>query len=172
MEGLLYVFPLYHVIAHALTLKLGLVLLFDWICRKNNKGAYHKKQWVFGITERGADKILLTVVPDRSKATLLPIITTHVSTNATLHHDDWASYRQLHNLGYKHMTVNHTKEFKSKDGACTNTIEGLWGNIKQRICRMHGICSDKLQQYLDEYSFRYMHKSNMLHGLLQAMKVK
>ena len=26
--------------------------------------------------------------------------------------------------GYGHKTVNHSKEFKSKDGCCTNTIEG------------------------------------------------
>ena len=139
------------------------------IFRKYNKGDIHPKQWVFGVTERLTNKVLFTVVQNRTKATLLPIILKHISKGATLHHDDWAAYRLLHQLGYKHLIVNHSKEFKSKDGACTNTIEGLWGVIKQRITRMHGVEQSKLSLYLDEFSFRYFHKHDMLSALLQAL---
>lgn len=137
--------------------------------RKNNKGDVHKKQWVFGITERNTNKVLFKLVDNRTKKTLLPIILKHISKNAILHHDDWPSYRKLSNLGFSDLVVNHTKGFKGPGGACTNTIEGLWGVMKQRIIRMHGLMMSKLDLYLDEYVFRYYHKDNMLNALLESM---
>ena len=137
--------------------------------RKNNKGKYFKKQWIFGIVERGTRKLLLKIVPDRTQATLLPIITAHISTSANVHHDDWPSYRSLHKMGYQDLIVNHTQTFKGLDGACTNTIEGIWGVLKQRIIRMHGIDSSKLEDYVDEYVFRYYHKDDMIQAMVKAI---
>lgn len=137
--------------------------------RKNNKGKRHEKQWVFGITERKTNKVFFEVVSDRKKTTLLPIIRKYVSTSAVIHHDDWPSYRKLCDYGYKHMVVNHTKGFKSKEGACTNTIEGIWGVVKQRITRMHGVKTEKLDEYLKEYIFRYNAKNAMLDKLLELL---
>jgi transposase len=137
--------------------------------RKYNRGKVHKKQWVFGITERQTNKVLLQLVSDRKKETLLPIITKHVSKTATIHHDDWSSYRKLSQLGYKDLVVNHSKHFKGPNGACTNTIEGLWGVIKQRITRMHGIEMSKLDAYLSEFSFRYYYKHDILEALLKGI---
>ena len=146
------------------------MLFYICICRKYNKGDIHPKQWVFGLTEKGSRKVLLEIVKDRTKKTLLPIITKYVAKSSMIHHDDWPSYRKLEVLGYKHLIVNHTKEFKSAEGACTNTIEGLWGVVKQRIIRMHGVDASKLGAYLDEFSFRYLNKDKMLEALLQGLK--
>ena len=41
-------------------------------------------------------------------------------------HDDWSVYQNLDKHGYDHGTVVHTYEFKSKEGVCTNTIEGKY----------------------------------------------
>jgi transposase-like protein len=139
--------------------------------RKNNRGKRYKKQWVFGITEKRTNKVILEIVSNRSKATLLPIICKHISKEAIIHHDDWAAYRKLSNLGYKHVVVNHSKEFKASNGACTNTIEGIWGVIKQRIARMHGIDPSKLQTYLSEFSYRYYWKDQMLREMLRSLSV-
>ena len=137
--------------------------------RKNGRGKLHKKQWVFGIVERKSNKVLLQCVPNRTKATLLPIISKHVAKSAVIHHDDWPAYRKLCDLGYKDLIVNHTKSFKGKDGACTNTIEGIWGVVKQRVTRMHGVEMSKLDDYLKEYSFRYYYKDNMLSQVLRTL---
>ena len=42
--------------------------------------------------------------------------------------DCWKPYDGIMELPeqYKHLKVNHSKEFKSKEGCCTNTIEGMW----------------------------------------------
>ena len=139
--------------------------------RKNNKGTVWKKKWVFGIKGDGR-KVFLTTVPDRKKATLIPYITKHISRNATIHHDDWPSYRHLDRIGYKHQIVKHTDGFKSPEGTCTNGIEGVWGNVKQRFGRMHGIPNKKLDDYISEYSFRYMNKDRMIDAMILAMAVE
>ena len=136
---------------------------------KNNRGKVWKKKWVFGIKGHNR-KIFMTTVPDRKKATLQPYILKHISKTAIIHHDDWASYRNLHKVGYNHKIVKHTKNFKDPiTGACTNGIEGIWGNMKQRITRMHGCHIDKLDCYLHEFSFRYMNKDNMLPATINAL---
>ena len=137
--------------------------------RKDNKGKCFKKQWVFGITERGSNKVFFKIIDDRKKRTLLPIISKYVSHSAMIHHDDWPAYRSLHDLGYSHIAVKHTKQFKAANGACINTIEGIWGVVKQRISRMHGVELSKLDSYLNEYAFRYSNKKNMLNALILAI---
>lgn len=123
--------------------------------RKYNRGRIQKRVWVFGLVERQTNKVLLKTVPNRKKETLLPLITAHVSKQATIYHDDFATYRHLETIGYKHGTVNHSREFKSKDGVCTNKIEGVWGLVKTRICSMHGIRHEHLQEILDDFAYRY-----------------
>ncbi len=34
-------------------------------------------------------------------------------------------------------TVNPNAEFVTEDGVNTNTIQGLWGRLKQKISKMH-----------------------------------
>ena len=138
--------------------------------RKNNKGKRYKKQWVFGITQRDSRKVFFTIVENRTKLTLLPLITKYISHTATVHHDDWPSYRTLSRLGYKDLVVNHTKSFKGPGGACTNTIEGLWGVMKQRIIRMHGVRMSKLDSYLCEFTFRDTHRDNRLDALICGVR--
>ena len=137
--------------------------------RKNNKGKEYKKQWVFGITEKGTNKIFMEIVENRRKTTLLPLIRKYISTSSTLHHDDWSAYRCLRDLGYKDLIVNHSKEFKSREGACTNTIEGLWGVMKQRINRMHGVEFSKLNNHLQEYCFRYQNKHDICGAVINSL---
>jgi hypothetical protein len=57
--------------------------------------------------------------------------------------------------GYNHLTINHSKEFKSDNGCCTNAIEGLWSLAKLKIKKMKGILPSKLPCILDEFMYRY-----------------
>ena len=123
--------------------------------RKYNRGKpTADKVWVFGVVDRD-DGLLLKCVPNRKKETLLPILQKHVSPKATIYHDDFSTYRKLEDVGFAHGSVNHSQEFKSKDGVCTNTIEAVWGLVKSRINSMHGIRREHLQEVLDEFAYRY-----------------
>ena len=52
--------------------------------RKYNKRRLLTGQWVFGMVERDTDKMVMVTVPDRSTATLLPIIQTFVLPGTTI----------------------------------------------------------------------------------------
>ena len=51
---------------------------------KYHKGKSHTHYWVFGIVARGERKVLLKVVPDRKKETLVSIIQKHVHVTGHL----------------------------------------------------------------------------------------
>ena len=97
---------------------------------KYHRGQYFRQISVFGTVQRDTLNIVMKVVDNRRKDTLQPVLQKCVHVNATIYHDDCICYRNLHKLGYEHRTVNHTREFVISDGTCTNTIEGLWGNVK------------------------------------------
>lgn len=68
-------------------------------------------KWVFGMVEQHNSLPIMDVVERRDAATLLPLITRHVTPGATIHSDMWGAYRQLGGMGYTHMTVNHSRHF-------------------------------------------------------------
>ena len=58
--------------------------------------------------------------------------------------------------GYIHGTVNHSKEFNSMDGTCTNTIEGSWRHLKRSLpLAVRQSCYDG---YLGEFLWRQKHR--------------
>jgi transposase-like protein len=123
--------------------------------RKYNRGTGNQKYWVFGMLERGTRNSVLQLVERRDRQTLLPIIKAHVEEGSTIYSDQWAAYFTLKDEGYTHLTVNHSEEFMSAEGCCTNGIEGLWGLAKLRIKKMKGVLPCRLPIYLDEFMYRY-----------------
>ena len=83
-----------------------------------------KNVWVFGLMERETRNTVFQIVQKRDKNTLIPIIKNHVATGSIIYSDDWKAYSCLGKDGYVHKVVVHKKEFVSKEGACTNAIEG------------------------------------------------
>lgn len=123
--------------------------------RKYHRGSGNQNVWVFGATERSTRNAFMQIVDKRDRATLLPIIKSHIDTGSTIFSDQWGAYFTLNEEGYTHDTVNHSKEFKSRTGCCTNTIEGLWGNNKLKIKKMKGVLPSHISEILDDYMYRY-----------------
>ena len=99
----------------------------------------------------------IQIVPDRTAATLLPIIQAHVLPGTIIHSDMWSAYRRVQSLPNvaSHETVNHSIEFvHSVTGAHTQNIESYWNRIKTKLKRMKGVRPDQLPSYLDEYMWR------------------
>ena len=104
--------------------------------RKYNRGKLLTGQWVFGISERESNKVVMFTVPDRSTATLLPIIQQFVLPGTRILSDEWAAYFILQTQGYDHGTVNHSEYFVDPiTQVHTNTVEGSWGVVKKRMRR-------------------------------------
>lgn len=97
----------------------------------------------------------MRIVEKRDRDTLLPIIKSQIELGSTIFSDQWGAYFTLNEEGYKHDTVNHSKEFKSATGVCTNGIEGLWGNVKLKIKKMKGVLPNHVPEILDEYMYSY-----------------
>ena len=90
--------------------------------RKYYQGHKVEGQWVFGGREK-YDKTTTFMVPvhNRKGSTLLPIIQKWIKPGSIIHSDCWKAYSKLSKLGYTHVTVNHSKEFKNVQSAtCTN----------------------------------------------------
>ena len=91
----------------------------------------------------------------KDKDSLIPVIKKYVKEGSTIYSDQWGAYNTLTTHAYNHSTVNHSLEFKSAEGCCTNYVEGLWGLAKLRIKKMKGILPDKIPAVLDEFMYRY-----------------
>jgi hypothetical protein len=111
----------------------GKVVEIDEAClrrRKYKKGRSKRELWVVGGIEREHNRgekrrIFLEVVGDRSSQTLLEVIERRVEKGALIITDCWGGYNSLKNMGYTHLTVNHSKNLVDPESAaCTNTIEG------------------------------------------------
>ena len=128
--------------------------------RKYNRGAFRGNQYIlFGIIDTETKKCIVQIVPNRERATLLPIIRTHVPLGTIIHTDSARVYHCLEDVGYEHYMVNHsTGEYVAPDGTHTNTIENLWSHIKVHFKQMRGTKESMLPIHLDEFIYRWNRK--------------
>ena len=73
----------------------------------------HQQCWAFGIADTSTKPATLICirVEDRTKETLLALITRHVKRGSIIHSDCWRAYNDIAILpgyGYQHMTVRTT----------------------------------------------------------------
>lgn len=124
--------------------------------KEEGKGSTKNKTIVFGMMERGGD-ITVEVVPNRRRATLLPIVRDTVKPHTIIHTDEHHAYGALATMGYYHETVNHNRgEYVSLRGSTVNGIEGFWRHLKCSIAGTHISVSPKyLGRYAKEFEFRF-----------------
>lgn len=127
--------------------------------RKNGKGRRAKGCWVFGMVsgnpaERG--RVIVVPVANRRSETLIPIIQKYVQPGTTIISDCWPAYSRLEEVGFPHLTVNHSVEFVDREtGVHTQAIESEWKHLKASFPK-YGI-PPKLEYYgerLMEYAYR------------------
>jgi transposase len=59
-------------------------------------------------------------------------------------------------MGYEHKRIHHAQKVYVRGDVHTQTIEGFWSLVKRGITGVyHGVSTEHLQSYLDEYAFRY-----------------
>ncbi len=114
------------------------------------------KTVVFGMMQRNGE-IVTKVVPNRRRATLIPIIKEHVKRHTIVHTDEHTPYITLGREGYFHHMTNHgAQQYVSPTGSSVNGIEGFWSQLKRTIHGTHIHVSPKhLWKYAKEAEYRF-----------------
>ncbi|KII61508.1 hypothetical protein RF11_12924 [Thelohanellus kitauei] len=127
---------------------------------KHPRGHSVNRPWVLGKE-----------IPDRTEATLLGIIRTHVLPGSIIMTDCFRSYHNLSQF-YTHLTDPET-------GALTNCIEGTWDALKYQIPpqnRTNSLNDDGqmvenvLNDNLGEFELRRKHSYDLWAGFLSAQR--
>jgi transposase-like protein len=128
--------------------------------RRKMANKFSNKTPVVGAVERGG-AIVVKATQDASSTTLQRLLRSHVQIGSTLYTDEWRGYTRAKQLGYNHSTVNHSQKLYVDGIIHTNTIEGFWGQLKGSIRGTYHFVSPKyLQSYLNEFAYRYNHRSS------------
>jgi transposase-like protein len=128
-------------------------------------GGYHRgkgrqftnKTPVLGAVEKNGNA--KAQVTDWASATRArSFLQANIEPDTYLHTDDsriyWWAKQQ-----FKHGVVNHSEGRYVQKGVSTNTIEGLWSQLKRSIDGTYHVVSPKyLQSYVDEFVFRYNYR--------------
>lgn len=123
---------------------------------------------VMGIVQRNG-KVMTKVVPNTKRSTVTPLITQNVSRNAILYSDEFPTYDHLTYIGFHHQRINHSAKLYVAGKVHTNSIEGFWSQFKRGISGVyHSVSPKYLQSYLNEYAFRYNHRSDEI-PMIQLM---
>jgi len=135
---------------------------------KSGRGAFGK-QIVFVAAEvrgRKIGRIRLSRIPCVSGATLVPAVLEAVAAGATVRTDGWKGYNGLANGGYKHeVTVENEDELAEIVLPKCHLVISL---LKRWILgTLQGnVGKDHLQDYLNEFTFRFNRRDSKSRGLL------
>jgi transposase-like protein len=119
---------------------------------------------VVGIINREEKKIFAKVALANSKGQkltckqLVGILNQICKGNNVVISDEFHGYDRLRYTDYIHLKIDHTKMFVDGD-IHTNTVESFWAIVKRAIYGIyHKVSVKYLQQYINEFSFRYNHR--------------
>ena len=120
------------------------------------------------MVERGCGRALTFRVPNRTRETLVTgLIQQFVEPGTTIISDKFSPYFNLNHVGYVHLMVNHSENFVDPyTGAHTNTIEGLWSQVKRKLKAMNGTLRSQLPGYLDEFNWRKLYGGDHFENIL------
>src|SRR6266446_6844381 len=86
------------------------------------------KRQVVVVAREVMGRTLPFIVPRESAA--VPMIRQHVASGTMVHADEAGAWDTLH-ASYPMLRVNHSREFKSEDGACTNAAESWFSRLRR-----------------------------------------
>ena len=119
-----------------------------FVRRKNERGRMVAQQWVFGGVDEGTKLGFLVPVDARNAQTLLPIIQEYIIPGTTIVSDLWRAYNTIGNIGYNHLTVDHSLNFVDPNtGAHTNLVENMWMRAKRRNKKECGTARTLIDTY-------------------------
>jgi len=134
---------------------------------KRGRGAAGKTLVFIAAEVRGVriGRIRLSVITDAKAKTLLDAVTLHVERGSDVVTDGLSSYASLASVGYNHTISRATEAVGRNLLPRTHRVASL---LKRWIMGTHqgSVGNAGLQQYLDEFVFRFNRRSSRYRGLL------
>lgn len=119
-----------------------------------------KKQMVFGAVERGG-RIRAEVVPKDERGGIARRVNEFVMPSSVVYTDEYVGYDKPGEAFAGHHRIRHAERVYVDGDVHTQTIEGFWSLLKNGIRGVyHSVSDEYLQDYVDEYVWRYNHRDN------------
>jgi transposase len=115
---------------------------------------------ILAMVERGG-RVRPKVIPDRTTRSIWATMKKHVLPSSMLFTDEWGAYESIGTVYRGHRRVKHTARIYVEGSTHTQTVEGFFGLFKNGVRGVyHAISTTYLQNYLDEYAFRYNRRNS------------
>jgi transposase-like protein len=123
--------------------------------RRQQRREDSKRQVVVVARERGGNARTWIVGRETDA---IPMIRKHVASGTTVHADESSAWDILHG-SFPMKRVNHSIEFASEDGACTNQAESFFARLRRSEFGIHHrIAGRHLLAYSRECAWRENHR--------------
>jgi transposase len=130
-----------------------------WEDRRHGSGPTLHERVIMGAVERGG-RIVARHVPRATAVEADKHIRTFVLPAANIFTDESNIYSHVSETHY-HQRVKHSARVYVDGDVHTQTIEGFWSLFKRGLNGVyHSVSTKYLQGYIDEYAFRYNHRSD------------
>lgn len=103
----------------------------------------------------GKKRVRIERIPAAKSEILTDFAERTVFPGAVIHTDSFKGYNHLKHSGFAHFRVNHSKEYKAKNGACTNAIESVWSACRRHFVRFCGGYRHRIGDFLAEMEMRF-----------------
>ncbi len=140
--------------------------------RKYHRGHRVEGVWcICGIERTPEKRCFVLPVENRNSNTIKDIIERYVLPGTIIHTDCWKAYNEpCKELGFEHLTVNHSKGFKNpENGVHTNTVEGFNNALKISI-RPRNRNKDGIDEHVGYFIWCRNNKRNKWDGFLNILK--
>jgi len=102
-----------------------------------------------------------------------------VSSGSVINKDDFTAYMHLSEDGWDHQVVNHSMGEYVRNDAHTNTVEGLFQDLRHWLNTFKGVCKTNLQLFVSMFQFNYNYRNlnpmekftDLLHTMLSTPSV-
>jgi ISXO2 transposase-like protein len=129
---------------------------------KTPRGYYKNKMAIVGVAveNRGnhSGRIRLEHLKDTSRATIHAFVKTPIATGSQVRTDGGWPYLGIETYGYQHVrtVLGEGRANRKKAGQALPWVHRVISNLKTWLLGTHhGVDNEHLQEYLDEFVFRY-----------------
>jgi transposase-like protein len=135
---------------------------------KRGRGAENKSLVAIAVEvlPKGTGRVRLELIPSAESKHLLKFISENIEKGSIIITDGWAGYAQLGENGY--IQIKQKQVIASNSEEMLPNVHRIAALLKRWLLGTHQnyTSQDRLQKYLDEFSFRYNRRKSNSRGLL------